>query len=107
MLLLDSARVTLTRNPRDDFRYYTRAMATDYYELLRELIDQTDRLAGAFVLVGTNEEFLDESGGQRGFGIYPALMTRVMDDVRDRNLANPVASLVRLSRVTGLARKTT
>ena len=96
-MLLDSARVTLARNPRDEFRYYTRSMTMDYYELLRELVDQTDRLVGTLVLVATNEEFLDETSGQRGFGIYQALMTRVMDDVRDRNLVNPVASLVRVS----------
>ena len=29
--------------------------------------------------------------------MYQALMTRVMDDVRDKDLVNPIASLVRLS----------
>ena len=97
IVVLNSTRVTVARNPRDGFRYYTRAMAMDYYELLRELVDQTDRLVGTLVLVATSEEFLDDTAAGRGFGIYPALMTRVMDDVRDRNLVNPVASLVRLS----------
>ena len=96
VLLLDNARVTLVRNPRDGRRYYTRAMTIDHYELLRELIDDVDRLSGALLAVVTDREFIDEQS-RRGYGIYPALRTRVMDDVRDRNLANPVASLVRLS----------
>lgn len=97
VILLDGSRVTLARNPRDEMKYYSKAMAMDHYELLREFVDGTDRLAGGFIILATNEDFLDQSAGHRGFGIYPALMTRIMDDVHDRNLVNPVASLVRLS----------
>ena len=100
VLVLDNRRVTVARNPRDGGRYYTRAMALDHYELLREFVDDVDRLAGTLMLVTTGEGFLDLDDGRRGrgFGIYDALKTRVMDDVYDRNLVNPVASLVRLSR---------
>ncbi len=97
VLLLDNSRVTLARNPRDDRRYYTRAMALDHYELLREFVDDIDRLPGMLLFVMTCDEFLDESSASRGYGVYPALRTRIMNDVRDRNLVNPVASLVRLS----------
>ena len=97
VILLDNSRVTLARNPKDGQRYYTRAMAMDHYELLREFVDDIDRLSGTLLVVVTNSEFLDESASSRGYGIYQALRTRVMDDVRDRNLVNPVASLVRLS----------
>ncbi len=97
VLLLDNSRVTLSRNPRDGQRYYTRAMATDHYELLREFIDSVDRLSGMLLLLVTNYEFLNENS-PRGYGIYDALRTRIMDDVRDRNLVNPIASLVRLSQ---------
>ena len=99
VILLDNRRVTVARNPKDGLRYYTRSMAMDHYELLREFIDGVDRLAGALMIVATGEGFLDDGpgSGSRGFGIYEALKTRVMDDVRDRNLVNPVASLVRLS----------
>ena len=96
VILLDNSRVTLARNPRDGKRYYTKAMTMDHYELLREFIDDIDRLSGTLLLVATNSEFVDETGS-RGYAIYQALRTRVMDDVRDRNLVNPVASLVRLS----------
>ena len=98
VILFDNSRVTLARNPKDGLRYYTRPMAMEHYELLREFIDGVDRLAGALLVVVTNGEFIDDSGDRRsrGYGIYQALRTRVMEDVRDRNLVNPVASLVRL-----------
>lgn len=97
VILLDNSRVTLARNPKDGQRYYTRAMAMDHYELLREFVDDIDRLSETLLLVITNTEFLDKSASSRGYGIYQALRTRVMDDVRDRNLVNPIASLVRLT----------
>ncbi len=99
IILLDNSRVTVARNPRDGLRYYTRAMVLEHYELLREFVDTTDRLTATFLVVVTSSDFLEEEAGSRnrGFGIYQALMTRVIDDVRDRNLVNPVASLVRLS----------
>ncbi len=97
VILLDNSRVTVARNPKDGQRYYTRAMAMDHYELLREFVDDIDRLSGTLLVVVTSPEFLDESATSRGYGIYQALRTRVMDDVRDKNLVNPVASLVRLS----------
>ena len=102
VILLDNSRVTLARRPKppDGKRYYTKAMTMEHYELLREFIDDVDRLSGMLLVVVTNYEFLDEQS-VRGWGIYPALRTRVMDDVRDRNLVNPVASLVRLSQEEG------
>ena len=97
VILLDNARVTVAKNPKDGLRYYTRAMAMDHYELLREFIDGVDRLTNALMVIVTDQEFLDDSRSRRGYGIYQALQTRVMDDVRDRNLVNPVASLVRIA----------
>ena len=97
VMLLDNSRVTLARNPRDGRRYYTRAMTVDHYECLREFVDATDQLTGALIMVVSGNEFLDESPGSKGYQMYPALKTRVMDDVRDKNLVNPAASLIRLS----------
>jgi len=94
-LLLENSRVTLARRPKDGSRYYTRAMTIDHYELLREFIDDVDRLAATLMVVVTNNDFIDEQSA-RGWRIYSALQTRIMDDVRDRNLVNPVAALVRL-----------
>ena len=96
VVLLDNTRVMLSRNPRDGARYYTRAMTMDHYELLREFIDDVDRLSGFLLIAMADYAFVDEQSA-RGWAIYPALRTRVMDDVRDRNIANPVAALARLS----------
>ena len=100
VILLDNARVTVARNPKDGIRYYTRPMTMEHYELLREFIDGMDRLTATLLVVVANRDFLDDGSDRRsrGYGIYQALRTRVMDDVRDRNLVNPVASLVRLSQ---------
>lgn len=97
VVLMDTSRVTLLRNPRDGFRFYTRSSAMDHYELLREFIDGTDRLEGCLMLVLANTEFLDEDTAGKGFGIYPALKSRIIDEVRDRTLVNPMSSLVRLA----------
>ena len=96
VILFDNSRVTLARNPRDGLRHYTRAMTMDHYEVLREFVDATDQLTGTLMVVVTNDEFLDETG-PKGYHIYQALMTRIMDDVHDKNQVNPMASLVRLS----------
>ena len=96
VLFLDNSRVTLPHNPRDGKRYYTKAMAMDHYELLREFIDDIGRLSGLFLVVATDYEFINDDS-LRGWSIYSALRTRVMDDVRDKNAVNPVSALVRLS----------
>lgn len=96
IVLLDNRRVLLARNPKDGIIYYTRAAVMDHYELLRELIDDVDRLPGTFFAIVTGREFV-EPQYPRGWNIYDALRTRVMDDVRDRNHVNPTAALVRLS----------
>ena len=98
VVLFDNSRVTVARNPKDGLRYYTRAMTMEHYELLREFIDGIDHLDGALFVVVTNSEFLEDGSDRRsrGYGIYQALHTRVMDDVRDHNRVNPIATLIRL-----------
>ena len=99
VILFDNSRVTVARNPKDGWKYYTRAMTLEHYELLREFVDRVGELDGALLVVVTNSDFVDNSPDRRsrGYGIYPALQTRVMDDVRDRNRVNPLSSLIRLS----------
>lgn len=97
VIVLDNSRIALSSDPKDGRRYYTKAMVMDHYEILREFVDGIDRLSGALLVIVTSSEFLNEDNRSRGFGLYQALMTRIMDDVRDKNLVNPIASLVRLS----------
>ena len=96
-IILDNSRVTLRRNPRDGQRFYSRSAVMDHYELVRELIDGTDRLEGLLLLVLSDEEFLDEDIRGKGFSIYQALRSRIADEVRSRTQANPMSTLVRLS----------
>ena len=101
MILLDDARVTLRRNPRDGLRFYSRSAVMDHYELLRELIDGTDRLPGLFMVILATDDFLDPDERGKGFVIYRALLGRIAEEVRDRNRPNPMSALVRLAESTG------
>lgn len=97
LVVLDLARLDVTQNPRDGGRFYTRAAVLDAYELLRQFIDGTDRLAGLVMLVVPSTGFLAEETGGRGVGAYEALKFRIWDEVRDRRLVNPMSALVRLA----------
>jgi len=97
MVLIDNTRIYTHPNPRDGVRYYTVPMVMDHYELLRNFVDDIDQIVGIFMVVITDPEFLNHNNDQfsRGFGKYTALETRVMNDVHDRTLVNPVATVVR------------
>ena len=96
ILYLDNTRVTLYPGPWDGKRNYNKQQTIEHYELLRQFIDDTDHLFGMFFLVVTNEAFIDEKS-LRGWSIYQALRTRIMNDVRDEKIINPVAALVKLA----------
>lgn len=100
VIFMDIAKVTVARNPRDGTVYYTKPSVLDAYEVLRQFIDNIDRLDGCLMVVIADPAFLDEDVSGRGFGAYEALKFRVIDEVRDRKLANPLASLVRASLAT-------
>jgi hypothetical protein len=101
LVMVDLARVTLVKNPKDDGIYYSKAAVLDTYEVLRELIDGTDRLEACLVVVMPEIAFLDEDTYGRGIGAYEALKLRIFDEIRDRQIVNPMASLVRLSPKAG------
>lgn len=96
VLALDITRYLETRphGLQDDSFYYGTTGVLDLYEVLRQLVDGTDQLEHAFVVVLTGPEFLQDE--RRGLNAYQALRLRVWDDVRDRDRPNPLASLVRL-----------
>jgi hypothetical protein len=72
---------------------YTPAAVMDTYEVLRELIDDTENLPGLFVVVLANPGLI---GGEprRALDAYDALRMRVWPDVRPGAGQNPVAPLV-------------
>ena len=99
VVILDGARVTERTRPADGSRYYTRAMTMDFYEILREFVDSADLLAASMIVSCSDVAFLDQEADRqsRGVGIYPALQTRIIDDVRDKRIENPAAALCRLT----------
>ena len=100
ILELDIRRLGFARRPLPEERnglYYTKAALLDAYELLRQLVDNTDELGRCAVVVIVAPEFLTDDA--RGVAAYQALKLRVHHEVRDRTRDNPFASLVRLEAV--------
>ena len=99
VLELDVRRLGFARRPLPEERngfYYTKTALLDAYELLRQLVDNTDELSRCCVVVVAAPEFLTDD--HRGVSAYQALKLRIHDEVRDRVRDNPFASLVRLER---------
>jgi hypothetical protein len=97
LLEIDIRRLGFARRPLPTEReglYYTKAALLDAYELLRQLVDNTDELRNCCVVVIAAPEFLTDQN--RGLDAYQALKLRIFDEVRDRVRDNPYSSLVRL-----------
>jgi len=97
LLVLDIRRLSVARRPTLEERqghYYTKAALLDAYEVLRQLVDNTDELAHCCVVVIAAPEFLTDTA--RGLDAYQALKLRIFDEVRDRYRDNPFSSLIRL-----------
>lgn len=95
---LDIRRLGFARRPLPEERnglYYTKAALLDAYELLRQLVDNTDELSRCVVVVVAAPEFLTDDA--RGVSAYQALRLRVHSEVHDRSRENPFASLIRLA----------
>jgi len=75
---------------------YSPAAVMDAYEVLRELIDDIDRLPGLFVVVLADAALI-AGEGKRVLDQYSALQMRVWPDVRPGGRQNPVAPLVRVA----------
>jgi hypothetical protein len=76
-------------------RAATKAAVSDAYEMMRQFIDATDELSGVLLIFLAGPEFITDDN--RGMRVYPALETRLVDDVRDRRRANPLAPMVRIA----------
>jgi hypothetical protein len=96
VLSLDVERYFVDRLPaeRDGTLFHTTTAVMDAYEVFRQFIDATDELEGCLFVVTTPPSFLEDP--KRGLERYDPLKLRIWDEVRDRRVANPLASLVRL-----------
>jgi hypothetical protein len=79
----------------DGMLYFTKAAVMDMYEVIRQLVDGTDRQQHCLTLITAPLTLVQDD--KRGLGIYQALRDRVMDDVHDRTRANPLTALARLA----------
>jgi hypothetical protein len=77
----------------DESLFYTRLALMDAYEVLRQLIDDTDDFSGTLIVAIADPIILDPDN-RRGVTIYRALEQRIWPDVVIREHPNPLSSLV-------------
>jgi hypothetical protein len=75
---------------------FTPASVLDVFEVLRQLIDETERLEGLVIVVVAGAAILEGSDTRRTLDKYPALKGRIGFDVRAQQHDNPAAPLVRI-----------
>ena len=96
-IVFDVRRLGFARRPEPEERhghYYARTALLDTYEVLRQLVDNTDEMGNCIVAVVASPAFLSDDN--RGLDAYQALKLRIFDEVRDVNRDNPLSSLIRL-----------
>jgi hypothetical protein len=95
LVVLDLRRLLQTAAAEDTLRY-SPAAVMDAYEVLREIIDETEQLPGLFLAV-LADPALATGDPRRSLSQYAALQMRVWPDVRPGDRQNPVAPLVWLA----------
>ena len=95
LLLLDIRQLHRERREVTEGLVYTPAAVMDCYEVLRQVIDDSEHFPGLFVAVLADDAFLSDDP-RRSLGQYTALQMRVWDDVRPQAGDNPLAPLVRV-----------
>jgi hypothetical protein len=75
---------------------YSPAAVMDAYEVLRQLIDDTESFKGLFVAVLVDPSFRDEDSN-RGVTAYRALKERIWPDVHPRAHENPLTPLIQVA----------
>src|SRR5712692_3764712 len=93
-LLMDLNAVVTDYAPGVNLVRYTRNAVLDTYEVLRQFIDDTDEMSHMIVVAVAGPGLLDDP--KRSVDNYTALKLRIVDEVRDRNRANPLNAMVRI-----------
>jgi hypothetical protein len=96
LLVLDIRRLHQAKGAATDGLYYSPAAVMDCYEVLRQVIDDTEHFPGLFLVALAEPAALTEDS-PRAIGKYTALQMRVVDDVRPHGRDNPLAPLVRVA----------
>ena len=82
--------------PAEGTLRYSPAAVMDAYEVLREIIDETEQLPGLFIAVLADAALIN-GDPRRALAQYAALQMRVWPDVRPGDRQNPIAPLVWLA----------
>lgn len=82
------------RDPASAAPRYTRAAVLDFYEVLRQFIDEADQTEHFLLLVSAAPGFWTHP--KKSVDEYTALKMRVADEVRDRTRANPLSAAVKI-----------
>jgi len=96
VLVLDIRQLHRERRMITEGLVYTPAAVMDCYEVLRQLIDDSEHFPGLFVAALADDAFLSDDP-RRSLSQYTALQMRVWDDVRPQGGDNPLAPLVRIA----------
>lgn len=82
------------RDPENNALRYTRNAVLDFYEVLRQFIDETDTTEYFLLLVAAAPGFWTHP--KKSVDQYTALKMRVADEVRDATRANPLNAAVQI-----------
>ena len=93
LLSLDIRQLTRTASLVTDGVRYTSGAVMDAYEVLRQLVDDSDQFERFFVVVSADNSFIGDDR-KRSVDAYTALKMRIWDDVRARSQDNPLAPMV-------------
>jgi hypothetical protein len=95
-VLLDIRQLHRDRRAVTEGFVYSPAAVMDCYEVLRQVIDEAEEFAGLFLVVLADEVFVSEDP-RRSLSQYTALQMRIWDDVRPKDVENPLSPLVRVT----------
>ena len=93
LLAVDIRRLTRTASVVAEGMRYSSGAVMDAYEVLRQLVDDTDLFERFFVAVFADNAFIGDDR-KRSVDAYTALKMRIWGDVRARAQDNPLAPMV-------------
>ena len=95
-VLLDTRQLLLERREIGHGLAYSPAAVMDCYEVLRQVIDDTEEFEGLLLVALGSPRLINDDVPRRSLTQYTALKMRVWDDVRPQGRDNPLAPLARL-----------
>ena len=94
VLLLDIRRLLRERREVLEGVAYSPAAVMDCYEVLRQVIDDSEHFEGLFLVAVGDARLINDDAPKRALSQYTALKMRVWDDVRPQGRDNPLSPLV-------------